>query len=180
MKESNRSFQEQNSALSSENVILKQQVAYFQETFANSSLAGSQPVMPINKEDYIHKADLDKFKLELIQKINNRFLDEEKKEVIRQEKFEDCTITEHGDDEMIFSDPMETIAGDYKPKKKQRRARINSGQLASSNNEESYCSSVRTEAEKVYILDRENASSRGKGYFFLAVMFGMMCCSSYT
>jgi hypothetical protein len=39
--------------------------------------------MPINKEDYIHKADLDQFKLELIQKINNRFLDEEKKEVIR-------------------------------------------------------------------------------------------------
>jgi hypothetical protein len=32
----------------------------------------------------------------------------------------------------------------------------------------------------VYILDRENASSRGKGYFFLAVMFGMMCCSSYS
>jgi len=39
--------------------------------------------MPINKDDYIHKADLDKFKLELIQKINNRFLDEEKKEVIK-------------------------------------------------------------------------------------------------
>ena len=86
--------------------------------------------MPINKEDYIHKADLDKFKLELIQKINNRFLDEEKKEVIRQEKFEDCTITEHGDDEMIFSDPMETIAGrrlQAKEEAKKSLARINSG-----------------------------------------------------
>lgn len=79
---------------------------------------------------------------------------------------------------MIFSDPMETIAGDYKPKRKQRRARINSGQLTS-NNEESCCSS-KTEAEKVYVLDRENASTRGKGYFFLAVMFGMMSCSSYN
>jgi hypothetical protein len=35
--------------------------------------------VPINKEDYIAKADLDKFKLELIQKINSRFLAEEKK-----------------------------------------------------------------------------------------------------
>jgi hypothetical protein len=153
-------------------------VAYFQETFANSSLVGASPVVPINKDDYIHKADLDRFKLELIQKINARFLDEQKKEVIKQEKFEDCTITEMGDGEMIFSDPMETIGGDYKPKKKQRRARINSGQL-NSHNEESFCSSVKTDAEKVFVLERENASNRGKGYFFLAVMFGMMCCSAY-
>jgi len=64
---------------------LKQQVAYFQETFANSSLVGatSAVTMPqtlINKEDYIHKKDLDKFKIELIQKINRRFLDEDEKE----------------------------------------------------------------------------------------------------
>lgn len=78
---------------------------------------------------------------------------------------------------MLFSDPMETIAGDYKPTRKQRRSRINSGQLAS--HEESFCSSVRTDAEKVFVLERDQASHRGKGYFFLAVMFGMMCCSSY-
>ena len=123
LKKSNRTFQEKNAALSSENTILKQQVAYFQETFANSSLVGGEA--PINKDDYIHKADLDKFKLELIQKINSRFLEQEKKELILEEKFEDCTITEDGD--MVFSDPMEAMAADYKPKRKQGRTRINSG-----------------------------------------------------
>ena len=29
------------------------------------------------------------------------------------------------------------------------------------------------------MLERDSTSHRGKGYFFLAVMFGMMCCSSY-
>ena len=88
--------------------------------------------MPINKEDYIHKADLDKFKLELIQKINSRFLDVDKKELIRQEKFDECIITDLGEnDEMIFSDPMEALAGNYNPKSKKGRSRINSGQLNS-------------------------------------------------
>jgi hypothetical protein len=116
---------------------------------------------------------LDKFKLELIQKINARFLNEDKKEIIKQEKFDDCTITELGDGDMIFSDPMEAIAGDYKPKRKTKRARVNSGQLTS-HNEESFCSS-----NEVLVLERDSTSHRGKGYLFLAVMFGMMCCSSY-
>jgi hypothetical protein len=91
--------------------------------------------------------------------------------LITQEKFsDDCTITEDGD--MLFSDPMEAIAGDYKPRRKQRRARINSGQLTSQN-EESF------DTDKVFVLERDGASHRGKGYLFLAVMFGMMCCSSY-
>jgi hypothetical protein len=73
---------------------------------------------------------------------------------------------------MLFSDPMEAMAGDLKPKRKQRRARINSGQLTSQN-EESF------DTDKVFVLQRDGASHRGKGYLFLAVMFGMMCCSSY-
>jgi hypothetical protein len=78
---------------------------------------------------------------------------------------------------MLFLDPMEALAADYKPKSKKKRSRINSGQLNS--HEGSFCSSVRTDAEKVFVLERDSASHRGKGYFFLAVMFGMMCCSSY-
>jgi hypothetical protein len=63
----NRQLAEANAALNSENQILKQQVSYFQETFANSSLVGSSPQMAIPQNDeYIHKKDLDMFKLELI------------------------------------------------------------------------------------------------------------------
>ena len=159
--------------------MLKQQVAYFQETFANSSLVGGNQVVPINKDDYIHKADLDKFKLELIQKINQRFLTEEKKDEVieREEKQFDCKIS-NNDDDMIFADPMETIAADLNKKRrgaKRSRSRVNSGQLT--HNEESFCST--DDAEKVFVLERDSQSHRGKGYFFLALMFGMMCASSY-
>lgn len=65
--EQNKELKEANAALTSENQVLKQQVAYFQETFANSSLVGNSPQMGLmNKDEYIHKKDLDKFKLELI------------------------------------------------------------------------------------------------------------------
>ena len=60
----NKHLAEVNAALSSENQVLKQQVAYFQETFANSSLVGNSPQigMPqaiVNKDEYIHKKDLE-------------------------------------------------------------------------------------------------------------------------
>jgi hypothetical protein len=44
----NRQLAEINATLTSENQVLKQQVSYFQETFANSSLVGNSPhmVMP--------------------------------------------------------------------------------------------------------------------------------------
>lgn len=77
---------------------------------------------------------------------------------------------------MTFTeDPMETIAACKSKKARKGRARVNSGQLTQ--NDESYCST--NEAEKVFVLERDSNSQRGKGYFFLAVMFGMMCCSSY-
>jgi hypothetical protein len=81
LEASNKELSEVNAALTSENQVLKQQVAYFQETFANSSLVGSSSRMAMPQNDeYIHKKDLDMFKLELIKKINRRFLEEDKKE----------------------------------------------------------------------------------------------------
>ena len=41
----NRQLAEINATLTSENQVLKQQVSYFQETFANSSLVGNSPQM---------------------------------------------------------------------------------------------------------------------------------------
>lgn len=43
----NKVLAEANAALNSENQVLKQQVAYFQETFANSSLVGNSPQMGV-------------------------------------------------------------------------------------------------------------------------------------
>ena len=92
--------------------------------------------------DVIHKNDLDQFKLELLSKINSRFLDEDDKEktdggkkvsedMITPEKFEDDSTS------MVFDssnkDPLEQmIAGDYNENKRQRklkRKRLNSGSL---------------------------------------------------
>jgi len=30
------------------------------------------------------------------------------------------------------------------------------------------------------VLKRDQSNYQGKGYFFLAIVFGMMCCSSYA
>jgi len=69
-------------------------------------------------------------------------------------------------------DPMETIAA-TKSKPQKSRSRVNSGVLTTKN-EESYESTT----DKVFVLERDSQGHRGKGYFFLALMFGMMCCSS--
>lgn len=167
--------------------MLKQQIAYFQETFANQNLIGgcTQSVVPVVRDDVVHKEDLDQFKLDLLQKINSRFLEDDKEksldsskvkdEIITPEKFEDDTTS------MVFDesikDPMEHMAGDYQENKRQRklkRKRLNSGSL---NTDDSDVQEL--DLDKVFVLDRTRGSTQSKGYFFLACVFGMMAGSSY-
>jgi hypothetical protein len=61
-----------------------------------------------------------------------------------------------------------------------RRSRVNSGKISIS--DESISENTQPEEidlDKVFVLERDSASSRGKGYLFLAVMFGVMCFNSY-
>jgi len=144
-------------------------------------------VAPSFRDDVIHKTDLDEFKLELLQKINSRFLEEDDKEkslesskvrdeIITPEKFEDDSTS------MVFDtsikDPMEHMAADFQDNKRQRklkRKRLNSGSL---NTDDSDIQDL--DLDKVFVLDRTRGSTQSKGYFFLACVFGMMCGSSYV
>jgi len=69
---------------------------------------------------------------------------------------------------MIFDrgDALNKIAGGQKNKGK--RGRINSGRLSVDDTTD------ELDLEKVFVLERDSASSRGKGYLFLAVMFGLI------
>lgn len=69
---------------------------------------------------------------------------------------------------MIFDkgDALNKIAGGRKNKGK--RGRINSGRLSVDDTTD------ELDLEKVFVLERDSASSRGKGYLFLAVMFGLI------
>lgn len=72
----------------SENTVLKQQVAYFQETFATSNLIGGQTQLstvpmpqslyPQQPQNMISQEDLDRFKADILAKINYRFTDDKK------------------------------------------------------------------------------------------------------
>jgi hypothetical protein len=75
---------------------------------------------------------------------------------------------------MIFErgDALDKIAG--APKNKGKRTRINSGRLSVDETTD------ELDLDKVFVLERDSASSRGKGYLFLAVMFGLMGCSNYN
>lgn len=55
-----------------------------------------------------------------------------------------------------------------------KRGRINSGRLSVDDTTD------ELDLDKVFVLERDSASSRGKGYLFLAVMFGLMGCSNYN
>lgn len=74
---------------------------------------------------------------------------------------------------MIFEkgDALDKIAGGRRGPGK--RSRINSGRLSVDTTDE-------LDLDKVFVLERDSASSRGKGYLFLAVMFGLMGCSNYN
>lgn len=148
------------------------------------------PQTLVDREDYIHKKDLEKFKIELIQKINRRFLDEDEKhhaknkDVIERNHEKSYSISEYQniEDSILFKkgDPLEAIAGDHNNMKQKRRSRVNSGKLSIS--DESISENTQPEEidlDKVFVLERDSASSRGKGYLFLAVMFGVMCFNSY-
>jgi hypothetical protein len=77
-------------------------------------------------------------------------------------------------------DSLEQIAGDHANKKQNRRGRVNSGRISLSDESRTETSQPEElDLDKVFVLERDSASSRGKGYLFLAVMFGMMCSSSY-
>lgn len=73
---------------------------------------------------------------------------------------------------------------DYTTKKSKshKRQRLNSGKLIKNDQSYSYSttSDVHTDESNVFVLKRDsNSSAHNKGYFFLAVFFGMMCGSSY-
>jgi len=82
---------------------------------------------------------------------------------------------------MLFEkgDALEQIAGD-RTNAVTRRSRVNSGRISLCDESRSVTTQPEEiDLDKVFVLERDSASSRGKGYFFLAVMFGMMCGSSY-
>lgn len=62
---------------------------------------------------------------------------------------------------------------DYAKARKNKRARLNSGCFSTTNSNE------EVDMDNILVLKREN-QIQSKGYFFLAVVFGMMCCSSYV
>jgi hypothetical protein len=73
---------------------------------------------------------------------------------------------------------------DYTSKKNRgsKRQRLNSGKLIKNDQSCSYSttSDVHTDESNVFVLKRDsNSSAHNKGYFFLAVLFGMMSGSSY-
>jgi len=84
--------------LLSENSVLKQQVAYFQETFATSNLIGGQAQLstmpmpqslyPQQTQNMISQEDLDRFKADILAKINYRFNNDDKKAQDDKEKNE--------------------------------------------------------------------------------------------
>lgn len=86
---------------------------------------------------------------------------------------------------MIFNnEAFESIAA-CENKKHKKRSRVNSGSIFK--NEESH-SSIKSgttgpedlDLDKVFVLKRDGQSHQSKGYFFLAVVFGLMCGSSYN
>ena len=93
----------------------------------------------------------------------------------------------------IDQDPFEQIASiDYKQRKEaaqsKKRDRIYSGQIRM---EDTHCSAQESShdnhngsvedfnLDNVFVLKREANPTQSKGHFFLAIVFGMMCCSSY-
>lgn len=138
---------------------------------------------------------MDNFKLDLIKKINARFQQEAEREkrekqfkrekdlIIERERFSD-KLSE-ADDEMIFNnEAFESIAA-CENKKHKKRSRVNSGSIFKNEDSHSSIKSGTTvpedlDLDKVFVLKRDGQSHQSKGYFFLAVVFGLMCGSSYN
>lgn len=91
----------QNNSLTTENQALKQQVSYFQENLANSSLVGGhlQPPVVDTGKLIIDQDKIDQLKAEILQKINQRFLSKDmqshankhlndQEHLIKRERFE--------------------------------------------------------------------------------------------
>lgn len=78
LNEDKKSLKEDNAALSSENTVLKQQLSYFQETFANSGVIEGdqnqpQPAQVKNDpvpNDVLRQEDLKRLELEILSKVN--------------------------------------------------------------------------------------------------------------
>jgi len=64
---------------------------------------------------------------------------------------------------------------DYAKNRKNKRARLNSGCISTANSNESQ----DVDMDNILVLKRDS-QHQSKGYFFLAVVFGMMCCNSYV
>ena len=104
-----------NSELESENHILKEQVSYFQETFANSSLIGSNQTQA-QPNYFVKREELENFKLDLLSKINKRFFDDTKS---KSSTDESDIIQPPKIDKMVISNAMESLAAeDYQSTQK--------------------------------------------------------------
>jgi len=78
---------------------------------------------------------------------------------------------------MIFEkgDALDKISsGVLGTKRAGKRGRINSGRLSVDDTTD------ELDLEKVFVLERDSASSKGKGYLFLAVMFGLIGTANYN
>jgi hypothetical protein len=56
-----------------------------------------------------------------------------------------------------------------------KRRRINSGHIIESNENTHQGSEEQIDLDNVFLLKKDEGNQGGKGYMFLAVMFGMMC-----
>jgi len=141
----------------------------------------------------IRQEDLDQLKVEILNKINRRFFESEGKEkknksldedehLIQPAKYDQC-------DDMLLDkrstrEPLEQLmAEEYADYSKNthschKRPRLYSGCIQTGT---SATSEVTNESHETFILKRDQPGAmHSKGYFFLAVVFGMMCASSYV
>lgn len=78
MNDDKKQLKEQNAALSSENSVLKQQLSYFQETFANSGVIENDQNLQLTSttstekpaDDVVRKDDLSRLEAAILSKVN--------------------------------------------------------------------------------------------------------------
>mmetsp|Transcript_36521 Transcript_36521/g.56064 ORF Transcript_36521/g.56064 Transcript_36521/m.56064 type:complete len:268 (+) Transcript_36521:1310-2113(+) len=123
--------------------------------------------------EVIHRSELDQFKLDILEKINRRFMDFDKKPESLSYKPIKTELPQ------AATEAMGDATTKDEPLKK--RSRVNSGQIQfkDSTCSEHSTSTPAAESEQVLTLKRDSGDFKSKGCMLLAVVFGMMCCSSY-
>jgi cell division protein FtsB len=171
LEEENERLRRENQELKAENKELRGKVSHYSDVFAEQAIAGSN--------DYVHRDQLEQFKISLLAKLNQQFADAEPTLSTPEQTNEGSHVIQappsrEQDYEMSqLGDPLETVASIDYAKKKSRKG---SGTFC----KESSATSTDEDLtpENVLVLRREQTSNSGRGYFFLAVMFGMLCSSS--